>query len=89
MKQLEKLDLILKTLHTNQNSTIEDICETQNIPLNSIDEIQILAKRLEDENYIRVFATITSYGIEYCEENLSFPRSNSSKITLLITILVR
>ncbi len=47
MKQIEKLELILRTLYkfrANGGSTMEEICETQNIPLNSRDEIQSLAE---------------------------------------------
>lgn len=88
MKQKEKLDLILKALYRNRHflfSSLEDIIAELKIPIDSNNEIQNLAKRLEEERYIRIkltkdcsFATITSYGIEYCEEDLSFSRSTYS-----------
>ena len=87
MKQIEKLELILRTLYkfrANGGSTMEEICETQNIPLNSRDEIQSLAEWLKDKNYIKLkltkgstFVTINSHGIEYCEEDLGLLKNNS------------
>ncbi len=87
MKQKEKLDLIVKTLYKfrdNGSLTIEKIYEKLNIPLNSRDEIYIIAERLRDDGYIKVtftkgttFAIITSYGIGYCEEDLSFSKNIS------------
>ncbi len=86
MKQAEKLNLILRTLHSCGSSTIEEICEIQKIPINTYEEIKHLSERLRDEGYIKVtftkgstFATITSYGIEYCEED-SKPSKNNSLI---------
>ena len=80
MKQVEKLDRILKGIY-NRRTLKEDIyldtiCELDSIPLVSVDELHKLADRLEDDNYIEctrirdgIYAQLTSYDVEYCEED--------------------
>ena len=80
MKQVEKLDRILKGMY-NRRTLKEDvyldtICELDSIPLVSVDELHKLADRLEGDNYIEctriqagIYAQLTSYGVEYCEED--------------------
>lgn len=80
MKQSEKLDLILKALYNWKNDgkyySIGWICETHNIPLDSVLELNKLAHRLKDDGYINTMFThndckaeLTTHGIEYCEED--------------------
>ena len=52
------------------------VCQAENIPLVSRDELYKLSERLENDNYIEcnyiqacIFAALTSYGVEYCEED--------------------
>jgi hypothetical protein len=91
MKQSEKLDLILRELYKYKNDgkyySIGWICETLNIPIDSFLELNKLAHRLNDDGYINTMfrdndcsAELTSYGIEYCEEN-SYSYSGHSIIT--------
>jgi len=91
MKQSEKLDLILRELYKYKNSgnyqSIVFICQSLEIPLNSILELRNLSKRLETDGYIKTlfqrndcYAELTSYGIEYCEET-SYSYSGHSVIT--------
>lgn len=91
MKQSEKLDLILRELYNHKNDgscySIGEICRTLNIPLDSVSEIRLLANRLETDGFIKAVITcgdssaeLTSYGIEYCEEN-SYSYSEHSIIT--------
>lgn len=91
MKQSEKLDLILRELYKYKNDgkyySIRRICETLNIPLDSFIELNKLAHRLKDDGFIDPMfirndcsAELTSYGIEYCEEN-SYTYSGHSIIT--------
>jgi hypothetical protein len=91
MKQSEKLDLILRELYKYKNNgkyySIGWICQTLNIPLDSILELNKLAHRLKDDGFINPMFThndcsaeLTSYGIEYCEEN-SYTYSGHSIIT--------
>ncbi|MHA8061420.1 hypothetical protein PQG22_09105 [Aquirufa beregesia] len=91
MKQSEKLDLILRELYNYKNDgryySIGWICETLNIPVDSIYELSNLTRRLNDDGYINpsfsydeYSAQLNSYGIEYCEEN-SYTYSGHSIIT--------
>lgn len=91
MKQSEKLDLILKELYKYKNDgkyySIGWICESQNIPIDSILELNKLAHRLKDDGYINTMfshndcnAELTTYGIEYCEGD-SYSYSGNSIIT--------
>lgn len=91
MKQSEKLDLILRELYKYKNDgkyySIGWICQTLNIPLDSFLELNKLAHRLKDDGFINPMFThndcsaeLTSYGIEYCEEN-SYTYSGHSIIT--------
>ncbi|GJM17214.1 MAG: hypothetical protein DHS20C13_25410 [Thermodesulfobacteriota bacterium] len=91
MKQSEKLDLILRELYKYKNDgkyySIKWICQTLNIPLDSNLELNKLAHRLKNDGYIKTIsqkndssAELTSYGIEYCEEN-SYSYSGHSIIT--------
>lgn len=80
MKQSEKLDLILKALYNWKNDgkyySISWICETHKIPIDSVLELNKLGHRLKDDGYINTMFThndckaeLTTYGIEYCEED--------------------
>jgi low affinity Fe/Cu permease len=91
MKQLEKLDLILRELYKYKNNggyySIKDICEEANIPIDSDLEINKLAHRLKDDGLIEPLftfndasATLSSYGIDYCEGD-SYSYSGHSVIT--------
>ncbi|MBJ6118989.1 hypothetical protein JAO76_12345 [Pontibacter sp. BT310] len=91
MKQFEKLDLILRELYKYKNDgkyySIEHICYSLNIPLDSSLEINKIAHRLKDDGFINAMfrlndcmAELTSYGIEYCEED-SYSYSGHSIIT--------
>jgi len=91
MKQSEKLDLILRELYKYKNDgeyySIDWICKTMNIPVDSFLELNKLAHRLKDDRFITPLfahndcsAELTSYGIEYCEEN-SYTYSGHSIIT--------
>ncbi len=91
MKQSEKLDLILRELYKYKNDgkyySIGWICETHNISLDSVLELNKLAHRLKDDGYINTMfkhndcmAELTTYGIEYCEED-SYSYSGHSIIT--------
>lgn len=91
MKQSEKLDLILRELYKHKNDgkyySIGFICQSLNIPLDSVLELNKLAHRLKDDGFIKTMFTrndcsaeLTSYGIEYCEED-SYSYSGHSVIT--------
>lgn len=91
MKQSEKLDLILRELYKYKNDnrfySIEDIFHTLNTPLDSLYETINLGERLKDAGFINAVFTnegcvakLTSYGIEYCEEN-SYTFTGHSVIT--------
>jgi hypothetical protein len=91
MKQSEKLDLILRELYKYKNDgkyySIGWICQSLGIPLDSVLELNKLAHRLEDDGYIKTMfshndcsAELTTYGIEYCEED-SYSYSGHSIIT--------
>lgn len=91
MKQFEKLDLILRELYQYKNDgkyySIGLICQKLNIPLDSFLELSKLARRLENDGFIKTIFTrndcsaeLTSYGIDYCEEN-SYTYSGHSVIT--------
>ncbi|MBP1631402.1 MAG: hypothetical protein H6Q15_2295 [Bacteroidetes bacterium] len=91
MKQSEKLDLILRELYKYKNDdkyySIGWICQSLSIPLDSPLELNKLAHRLKDDGYINPLfshndcsAELTSYGIEYCEDN-SYTYSGHSIIT--------
>jgi hypothetical protein len=80
MRQVEKLDLILRALYSrrasSQDEYLQDICKQERIPLVSRDELYKLTKRLENDNLIEcnyiqagIYAELTSHGIEYCEED--------------------
>lgn len=91
MKQSEKLDLILRELYKYKNDgrfySFKEIFQTINIPFDSIDELLSLGERLEDDRYINAsftngdcVAKLTSYGIEYCEDD-SYSYSGHSVVT--------
>ncbi|MGY2134826.1 hypothetical protein ACW9KT_21530 [Hymenobacter sp. HD11105] len=80
MKHKEKLDLVLRTLYTlgidKKDQLLREVCDSNHIPLTSDDELYLIAKRLEDDGFIRcvrisagIYASLTSAGIEYCEED--------------------
>ncbi len=90
MKQSEKLDLILRELYKYKNDgkyySIGWICQTLNIPTDSILELNKIAHRLKDDSYINTIfshndcqAELTTYGIDYCEED-SYSYSGSAII---------
>lgn len=98
MKQSEKLDLILNELFKYKNDgnyhSIGAICETLKIPINSNIELINLAHRLKNDGYINTlfqsgdcYATLTTYGIEYCEED-SYSYKGSAIITNIYSISV-
>lgn len=91
MKQSEKLDLILRELYKykndGKNHSLGFICQSSNIPIDSDIEFYKLANRLKKDGFISAsfthndcFADLTSYGIEYCEEN-SYTYKGHSIIT--------
>lgn len=91
MKLSEKRDLILRELYNHKNDgsnySIGQICKALNIPLDSVLEISKLASHLKTDGLINAVITngdslaeLTSYGIEYCEEN-SYSYSGHSIIT--------
>lgn len=91
MKQSEKLDLILRELYKYKNNGkyyyIGQICQSLDIPIDSVLEINKLSHRLKDDGFINAMFThndcsaeLTSYGIEYCEED-SYSYSGYSVIT--------
>jgi hypothetical protein len=91
IKQTEKLDLILRVLYNlraeKDDIYLHEICESQNIPLASRDELYEIAERLKNDGYIKftsiqagIYAKLTSKGIEYCEED-SYAYKGSSIIT--------
>lgn len=91
MKQSEKLDLILRELYKYKNDgkyySIDSICETVNIPIDSALELNKIAHRLKNDGYINTMFThndcnaeLTTHGVEYCEEN-SYSNSGHSIIT--------
>jgi hypothetical protein len=91
MRHTEKFDLILRALYNLRAERgdiyLQEICTSQNIPLASRDELYSIAERLEHDGYIKcirisagIYATLTSRGIEYCEEN-SYSYQGSSIIS--------
>ena len=92
MKQSEKLDLILKFFYERRyNGLIEYNYNILNkiIPISNDQELYLLIKRLQSDGYLKTFmfegnggglVEITSYGIEYCEED-SYSYSGYSIIT--------
>lgn len=90
MKQVEKLDLILKGLYDigkDSYVSIIRIIEENSIPVETRDELFRLAKRLESDNLIKpiytrcdVSARLTSQGIDYCECN-SYTYNGAAIIT--------
>jgi len=91
MKQTEKLDLILRELYKLRFDghvyALKDICKENNIPIEPVNEVRALASRLKDDGYVNATFTfddslveITSYGVEYCEED-SYTYKNHSIIT--------
>ncbi len=63
------------------------ICQSLNIPIESLSELNKIATRLKDDGFIKASISLqdcsgelTSYGIEYCEEN-SYSYSGHSIIT--------
>ncbi|WP_424492597.1 hypothetical protein [Salinimicrobium sp. GXAS 041] len=90
MKQIEKLDILLKELYkerfNNQYFDPEEIYGSLNIDI-SENEQSLILERLEELGLIKTFSTkdgdgakITSSGIEYCEED-SFSEKGSPVIT--------
>lgn len=91
MRHTEKLDQIPRTLYNlraeKRDIDLQEICTSQNIPLASRDELYLMAERLQHDGYIKcnrvstgVYATLTSRGIEYCENN-SYSYQGSSLIS--------
>ena len=91
MKQSEKLDLILRELYKYKNESrfysFKEIFETINISFDSVNELVRLGERLEANGFINAIITngdcsgkLTSYGIEYCEED-SYSYSGHSVVT--------
>jgi HEPN domain-containing protein len=91
MKQSEKLDLILKELYKHKHDgkfhSISEICNYLKMSVIENEEIFSLAQRLKNDCYINLqfshddaFASLTSYGIEYCEED-SYTYKGHSIIT--------
>lgn len=90
MKQIEKLDLILKSLYELRFEgfySLQEICQDKQLPIEIHSELRMLAKRLESDHFINAnytfddcLAQITSYGIEYCEED-SYTYKGKSIIT--------
>lgn len=80
MKQVEKLDIILKELYkyrfNGKYYEIGSLLDELKIDVEPHTELRMLFKRLQDDGYIKLIsfghrtsACLTSYGIEYCEEN--------------------
>jgi len=80
MKQSEKLDLILKELYKHKHDglyySITAICEELNIDVAPHIEVPNIAHRLKNDGMINTIftrddasASLTSYGIDYCEED--------------------
>ncbi len=91
MKHTEKLDLILRELYKykfdGNNYSLKEICEEGTIQINPLNEVRIIAKRLERDGFINAdftfddcFVEINSYGVEYCEGD-SYTYKNESLIT--------
>jgi hypothetical protein len=92
MKQSEKLDLILKELYKHKNNggyySLNEIFIELGIPINIAgQELVNLGNRLKNDGYVDVLrfeindciAQITTYGIEYVEED-SYSNSGTSII---------
>ena len=80
MALLEKEDLIIKELYNYRSDgkyhSISAICESLNIPLDSLLEMQDIVKNLKEDRFISAYFTMNDYsavitndGIEYFEEN--------------------
>lgn len=77
MKQIEKLDLLLKALYETRFEgyyPLSDICADRDFPIEPKTELKRLAKRLQSDTHIdtiyaqeECFAQITSNGILYCQ----------------------
>lgn len=78
MKQVEILDLLLKGLYEEGKDdyrSLAMIINKNNIPVETIDELRRLAKRLENDGLIGkpiftrtdISARLTSSGVDYCE----------------------
>ena len=78
MKQTEILDLLLKGLYEEGKDkfcSLGMIVNKYNIPINTIDELRRLAKRLESDGLVKnpiytrsdITVYLSSYGIDYCE----------------------
>jgi hypothetical protein len=91
MKQVEKLDIILKELYKYRFDgkfyDIGTLLEDLKIDVEPHTELRMLGKRLEEDGFIKTIwqrygpsACLTSYGIEYCEEN-SYTYTGQSVIT--------
>ena len=90
MKQVEILDLLLKGLYEEGKDdyrSLAMIINKNNIPVETIDELRRLAKRLENDGLIGkpiftrtdISARLTSYGVDYCEGD-SYTYSGSAII---------
>ena len=88
MKQSEKLDLLLRELYNYKFDghvySLKEICQEKNLPIEPYNEVRTLAHRLIDDRFITgnftmddCVAEITSYGVEYCEENSYTYRGHS------------
>lgn len=91
MKQSEKLDLILRELYKHKHDghyhSIKEICDNLNIDIAANAEVPSLAHRLKNDSLINAhfmlndaMASLTTYGIDYCEED-SYTYRGSSIIT--------
>ncbi|SHH92901.1 Alpha C protein N terminal [Flavobacterium sp. CF108] len=91
MKQTEKLDLLLRELYKHKFDghvhSLTQICEEKDLPIEPHNEVRLLAHRLIDDGFITgnftlddCLAEITSYGVEYCEDD-SYTYKGSSLIT--------
>lgn len=96
MKQKEKLDLILKRLYQNRhtkNSYLSIYAILQELCIyESDEEARTLATRLKDDHMVDAISTrggvelkITSYGIDYCEED-SYSHAGIPAVALNYTI---
>lgn len=90
MKQIEKLDLLLKGLYEEGKDDYFSLGIINNklkIQIETIEELRRLAKRLENDGLIGntfftrndISARLTSYGIDYCESD-SYSYSGSAII---------
>lgn len=90
MKQIEKLDLILKALYEIRLEgyyPLAEICLEKKFPIELKTELRRLAKRLESDGYIDIiyaheecFGQITETGIVYSKMD-SYSRKGQSVIS--------